>query len=73
MSINGKYESYESNTFTIQLSMDDLTDLDMLFHYQLNPKNLGFKPREQAQKFMDMIHQAVKGAEFGFDYYHIDK
>lgn len=73
MSINGKYEAYESETFTIQLSMDDLTDLDILFTGQLNLEGLGIEPREQAKKFIEMVHQAANGTEFGFDYFHIDK
>lgn len=73
MSINGKYETYESETFTIQLSMNDLTDLDILFRCQLNHEDMGIKPREQAKKFIEMVHQAAIGTEFGFDYFHIDK
>lgn len=73
MSINGKYETYESETFTIQLSMNDLTDLDILFTCQLNIEDLGIEPREQANKFIEMVHEAANGAEFGFNYFHIDK
>lgn len=73
MSINGKYETYESETFTIQLSMDDLTDLDILFKCQLNFEDMGIEPRVQAKKFIEMVHQAAIGTEFGFDYFHIDK
>lgn len=73
MSINGKYESYESETFTIQLSMKDLTDLDILFQNQCRIEGFVIEPREQAKKFIEMIHQAGNGTEFGFDYFHIDK
>lgn len=73
MSINGKYETYESETFTIQLSMNDLTDLDIFFQYQMNSEDLGIEPREQAKKFIEMINQAANGTEFGFNYFHIDK
>lgn len=72
MSINGKYETYESETFTIQLSMQDLTSLDIFFRNQLNAEDLGIMPRDETKKFIEMVHQAADGTEFGFDYFHID-
>lgn len=73
MSINGKYETYESETFTIQLSMNDLTDLDILFQHQISTDRFAIEPRVQAKKFMEMVHEAANCTEFGFDYFHIDK
>lgn len=73
MSINGKYETYESETFTIQLSMNDLTDLDIFFRHQVDSKVLERMSRVPTKKFIEMIHQAANGTEFGFDYFHIDK
>lgn len=73
MSINGKYETYESETFTIQLSMDDLTDLDIFFLDQITTDGDVMEPRVQAKKFMEMVHQAASDSEFGFEYFHIDK
>lgn len=73
MSINGKYETYESETFTIQLSMNDLSDLNILFKNQINMKSPVIKPRVQAKKFIEMVHQAVDSSDFGFNFFHIDK
>lgn len=72
MSINGKYECYDSETFTIQLSMNDLVDLNIFFRNQLLVDVQGIEPRGQAKKFIEMIHQATKGEEFGFECFHID-
>ena len=73
MSINGKYESYESETFTIQLSMNDLVELNIFFRNQLKFEDLEIMPRTQAKKFIEMIHQATNVEKFGFDFFHIDK
>lgn len=73
MSINGKYETYESETFTIQLSMRDLIDLDLFFTHQTIAEVLERMARVPAKKFIEMVHQAANGTEFGFDYFHIDK
>ena len=75
MSINGKYESYEAETFIIQLSMKDLVDLNILFRNQQIADNALIEPRDEAKKFIEMIHQATatNAIEFGFDYFHIDK
>lgn len=73
MSINGKYETYESETFTIQLSMNVLTSLDIFFRNQLIGNELGIEPSMETKKFIEMVHQAANGTEFGFDYFHIDK
>lgn len=73
MSINGKYECFESETFMIQLSMKDLVDLDIFFRNQLTVEDLEIIPRKQAKKFIEMIHQATNSTEFGFDNFHIDK
>ena len=73
MRISGKYESYESETFTIQLSMRDLVDLDILFSCQLQIEESEIEPRMQAKKFIEMVNQATIGTEFGFDYFHIEK
>lgn len=73
MSINGKYVSYESETFMIQLSMADLTDLDLFFRHQVNAEVVERMARVPSKKFIEMVHQAANGTEFGFDYFHIDK
>lgn len=73
MSINGKYETFESETFTIQLSMADLIDLDLFFRHQVNAEVLERMSRVSSKKFIEMVHQAANGTEFGFDYFHIDK
>ena len=72
MSINGKYESFEAETFIIQLSMKDLVDLNILFRNHQITDNTLIEPREQAKKFIEMIHQATNSTEFGFECFHID-
>ncbi|MBQ4205190.1 MAG: hypothetical protein II662_00850 [Bacteroidales bacterium] len=73
MSINGKYESYESETFTIQISMNDLVELNIFFRNHLLVDVPGTEPRGQAKKFIEMIHQATNDStEFGFECFHID-
>lgn len=73
MTITGKFETYDSNTFTIQLCMNDITDLDIFFRHQLDLDDLIIEPRPAAKKFIDMIHEAAVGTSFGFDKFFIDK